>query len=72
MSGRPPDVTDDELIQAVKEQCDLHGIPVVKTAQVHESDRITIQLRQMRERLTDLHKDGEVGMLEVGESSVFS
>lgn len=49
-----PQVTDDELIGAVQQQCEKIGTPVVPTKIVTDADQVTVTSQTVKRRLEDI------------------
>lgn len=61
MGGRPPDVTDDQIVDAVRRALDETGEPVVFAQEIKEhSEAITIQTDNLYPRLKDLRDEGRI------------
>lgn len=72
MTGRPKGATDNELIEAVEEQCEIRDIPVVKTEHVVEAPSVDIGQKRVHDRLKQIHeKEGRVGRMKVSTGSVW-
>ena len=61
-------VTDEDLIIAVKEQCERAGVPVVPTSEVAEADRINVTNQTVKRRLEDIDS---VNSMKVGRGHVW-
>lgn len=66
--GRPPDVDDDEILEAL-EEATSNGQPVAIAGDV--ADRLPIKEQATLRRLQELESAGEVESLEVGVGYVW-
>lgn len=73
MSESPPaqKVTDDDLIEAIKERCNQSGIPVVPTKEVEKVDYITIKKQAIARRLKTLAEQEQISSLKIGRGWVW-
>lgn len=61
-------VTDDDLILAVQQQCERVGVPVVPTKQVAKSDLVDVTSQTVKRRLEDIET---VNSIQVGRGHVW-
>lgn len=61
-------VSDEDLIKAVRQQCELHGTPVVPTSKVSEVQYITVTKQTVKRRLDDIDS---VNSIKVGRGKVW-
>jgi len=71
MTDKPPAqaVSDDELIEAVRQVCEKRGLPVAPTRLIEEVDGIDIQQQTIKRRLDKI--DHRVNSLKVGRGKVW-
>jgi len=71
MTGKPPAqaVSDDELIEAVRQVCEKRGLPVAPTRLIEEVDGIDIQQQTIKRRLDKISH--RVNSLKVGRGKVW-
>lgn len=71
MANKPPAqaVSDDELIEAVRQVCEKRGLPVAPTRLIEEVDGIDIQQQTIKRRLDKI--DHRVNSLKVGRGKVW-
>lgn len=71
MSDAPPAqaVSDDELLEAVRQVCEKRGLPVAPTRLVAEVDGIDIQQQTVKRRLDKI--DHRVNSITVGRGKVW-
>lgn len=74
MSKEPPaqKVSDEDLIKAVRDECELSIEPMVKTKTIAERDDITINQNSVANRLGNLTEDGHLHSVKVGRGYVWS
>lgn len=61
-------VTDEDLVMAVRQQCEKAGTPVVPTKQVSEADQIDVTSQTVKRRLEDIDV---VNSIQVGRGHVW-
>jgi hypothetical protein len=59
--------TDKEILEAVQQQCELQGQPVVPTGDVSDAEIIEVKHQTVHDHLKKLHKEGKVGKIEFGK-----
>ena len=67
----PPNTTEvsnEDLITALQQQCEMADIPVVPTSKVAESEEVTIKSQTVKRRLEEIE---EVNSLQVGRGYVW-
>lgn len=71
MADKPPAqaVSDDELVEAVRQVCKKRGLPVAPTRLIDEVDGIDIQQQTIKRRLDKI--DHRVNSLKVGRGKVW-
>lgn len=67
--GRKPRVTDDELLKTIGSALKEVDAPVVTTSQIAE--RVPLTDRTVRKRLRQLADEGTIGVVDVGNASVW-
>lgn len=67
--GRKPRVTDDELLETIDGVLGEIEAPVVTTSQIAE--RVPLTNRAVRKRLRRLADEGAIGVVDVGNTSVW-
>lgn len=68
--GRPPEVDDDELTEAVERAVERTGFPAVRGADVAE--QLPIKERAVRNRLNELADAGEVRSRKFGTATAYA
>lgn len=71
MSDKPPAqvVSDDELLEAVRQVCEKRGLPVAPTSLIAEVDGINIKQQTVKRRLDKI--DRRINSISVGRGKVW-
>lgn len=65
--GRSPEVSDEDLIRAVAQACELKGAPMVPTKEIVEFDNITIGQQTVKDRLATIADENRIYQIKVGK-----
>lgn len=69
---RPPDVTDEQLIEAVRAACERPNLPVASTGSVADIEWVTIDQDSVKRRLDEIEEEsGEVTGFDTGGAFVW-
>lgn len=66
MAGRPPDVSDADIISAMRDLLEPYSNPVLDTSEV--ADALPIGKKGVSQRLEELSEEGRVNTKMVGNS----
>lgn len=66
--GRRPEVSDEELLNAVQTKCKLNGTPMVPTSEIEDFEGISVSGQTVVNRLKDLAKKEQLVYIRAGKN----